>query len=567
MYFVTFKPKIWGFLNYWKKNKTDQGRLIRDSVILLFGVAIMYGIFYGILWVLGKGEEGKSYVYFHPFLIFGLIFLYLFLMLIFSNMSSVISIFYSSNDLDLILSSPIKSFRFFCGKFLEALFESSWITMIFIFPMVYSVAKFYQAKPIYYFSVFFLLLPYLIIPTALAFILSTLYLAFVSPALSRVLSRIVFMLFVFGAIWALYYLFFKEQYFSFKNPNDILKILAIFSLPNVTYLPSFWLAKILSKSLLGNMYFIWQYVFLLFSAALSLFSFSFILFHLVYFSAYSRIQELRSKKMFDSINSQKFYKKALFFVKQTKRGMFAKEFKTLSRDSSQIMQALLLAVICILYFYNFHFLNGLQQQLPLDSRGWWQKFIFLINSYIETFLITAVGTRFVFQSVSLEGTSFWLLQTAPLSLKNFLLAKFQFWLLLVSTIMGFIFGLGSFLSGASYLMIILKLISCFIISYGVVGLGIGLGAYYAKFDWEHTSQLIASFGSLVYMLCSVVLVTVDLAIITLMLAFQSLMDKNVSTQLPILAIFSSFFLLLFLNIKVKRRALRIGVNELERRKV
>lgn len=45
--------------------------------------------------------------------------------------------------------------------------------------------------------------------------------------------------------------------------------------------------------------------------------------------------------------------------------------------------------------------------LPIGQRLWWQAILIIGNMTMGAFVMTAVATRFVFPSVSLEGQTFW----------------------------------------------------------------------------------------------------------------------------------------------------------------
>ena len=245
-----------------------------------------------------------------------------------------------------------------------------------------------------------------------------------------------------------------------------------------------------------------------------------------------------------------------------------KEFRCFSRDATQLFQLLLLSGICVLYFYNFRFIQGLQAGLPPERRVWWGIFSTLLNSYIESFLIAAVGTRFVFQSVSLEGSAFWILQTSPLSFREVLRAKFWGWFTPISCILSLLFGIGVLAIGGTWGLVVLKVFSTVCVCYGVVGLGIGLGAYFANFNWEHPSQLAASFGSLVYMLAAVALVSLSTGVLAALLVARhyTLTEGRFSPLEYKLVVVGLLGLLFYLNFAVTRFALDLGEKEIERRR-
>jgi fumarate reductase subunit C len=102
-----------------------------------------------------------------------------------------------------------------------------------------------------------------------------------------------------------------------------------------------------------------------------------------------------------------------------------------------------------------------------------------------------------------------------------------------------------------------------VIAYGIVGLAIGLGAHFANFDWDHPSQLAASFGSLVFMLLSVVTIFINM-IPPLILVF--LRSERLSAELSegrwYLAVICAVVLLVYINYALVRSALSMGERSL-----
>ena len=92
-------------------------------------------------------------------------------------------------------------------------------------------------------------------------------------------------------------------------------------------------------------------------------------------------------------------------------------------------------------------------------------------------------------------------------------------------------------------------------SYGIVGLGIGLGAYFAAFSWEHPSQLALSVGSLLYMLSSATLVLVNILPIGLLLKLLLSKDMTVGR---IALIFGVAVTTALVNLLVANMTMRLG---------
>ena len=95
--------------------------------------------------------------------------------------------------------------------------------------------------------------------------------------------------------------------------------------------------------------------------------------------------------------------------------------KAFFRDTSQWSQLFLLFALMVVYIYSF-------KLLPLERAAmpsfYLQNLISFLNLGMVGFVTSAVAVRFVFPAVSLEGASFWIIRSAPLSIRDFLWAKF-----------------------------------------------------------------------------------------------------------------------------------------------
>ncbi|MFQ5667132.1 MAG: hypothetical protein ACE5I7_11950 [Candidatus Binatia bacterium] len=176
--------------------------------------------------------------------------------------------------------------------------------------------------------------------------------------------------------------------------------------------------------------------------------------------------------------------------------LVTKEIKTFFRDTSQWSQLILLLALVVVYVYNF-------SVLPLQAGAlvtfYFKNVIAFLNLALAGFVITAVAVRFVLPSISLEGRSFWIVKTAPLSLKRLWWSKF--WIAFVPLLL-----LGEVLVLATNyylrvmpLMMWLAGLTVLGITFGIVSLGLAVGATYPKFDADNAAQVAAGIGGLVYM--------------------------------------------------------------------
>jgi len=108
-------------------------------------------------------------------------------------------------------------------------------------------------------------------------------------------------------------------------------------------------------------------------------------------------------------------------MSSVRRHLLVKDLKVFLRDVSQWSQLLLLVALMLVYLYNFRVLD--LDRIPYMSGVLKNAYAFL-NLAMAGFVMATVAVRFVFPAVSAEGAAFWIIRTAPISMKDFLWSKF-----------------------------------------------------------------------------------------------------------------------------------------------
>jgi ABC-2 type transport system permease protein len=98
-----------------------------------------------------------------------------------------------------------------------------------------------------------------------------------------------------------------------------------------------------------------------------------------------------------------------------RRQLLVKDVKVFLRDTSQRVQLLSLLALMLLYLYNFRVLD--LDRIPYMS-GVLKNVYAFMNLGLAGFVMATVAVRFVFPSVSAEGGAFWIVRTAPASLRD-----------------------------------------------------------------------------------------------------------------------------------------------------
>ncbi len=179
------------------------------------------------------------------------------------------------------------------------------------------------------------------------------------------------------------------------------------------------------------------------------------------------------------------------------------------RDASQWSQLLLLGALVVVYVYNFSVLP-IDDGTPLASTL--RDVVAFCNLGLAAFVTASVAVRFVYPSVSLEGRSWWVLRSAPVSLATLWWSKFLV-AFMPLTLLGevLIVVTNRYLGVASGLTLVFMATLLFVIA-AIVSLGLAFGAAYPRLDSNNAAQIATGFGGVVYMVTCLGLIAGVIAI-------------------------------------------------------
>jgi ABC-2 type transport system permease protein len=472
-----------------------RGRLLLGGLGLLgvgFWTAVFVFFYRALRYFLSVPDFGPILTY----KLLGMVFLTFFSLLLFSNIITALSTFFLSRDLDRLVAAPIRRGMFFYARLGDTLIESSWMVLVFAVPAFLAYGIAHRAGPLFYLATLITLPPFVVIPATIGVAL-TAVLVNVFPA-RRTRDILVLLSVLAGAV--LYLLMRMLQPEQLVNPEkfaNFVQFLAAMQTPSSPFLPSTWAAEILYPALTGQGGSAVFYLLLLLSTAAALSVLCESLMARLFLPGLSKAQEGRKATFTQQALWERGLRLLTFpFAPQT-RLLVIKEVKTFFRDTSQWSQLILLLALVVVYVYNFSVLP--LQGSPLVT-FYFKNVIAFLNLALAGFVIASVAVRFVFPSVSLEGKSFWIAKTAPLPLSRLWWSKF--WTGLVPLLV-----LGEILIVATnyYLKVIplmmwLSTISLFGMTFGIVALGLAVGAAYPKFDADNAAKVAAGVGGLVYMI-------------------------------------------------------------------
>jgi len=281
---------------------------------------------------------------------------------------------------------------------------------------------------------------------------------------------------------------------------DLTDFFSTLQSPVTPLLPSFWAGESLFASLQGG--FDLLHFGALWTTALAAIVVARMACERWYFAGFSRAQEA-PKARFTKLRGLDTLIGVLP-ITTVRRQLLIKDMKTFLRDVSQWSQLLLLVALVLLYLYNFRVLD--LERIPYMT-GFIKNVYAFVNLGMAGFVMATVAVRFVFPAVSAEGAAFWIIRTSPISMRDFLWSKFWTGLLPVLILTEVLTIAANQFLGVDPFLKTMAAAAIFFMSFALVGLAVGLGARYPRFNADVT-QVAGSYGGVAFMIQAVLFVII-----------------------------------------------------------
>ena len=482
-----------------RARRRERGDLMRAVMFGAIGLIVCGALFQGAFWLtsrLDAYDELGDYL-----LRIGLSWLFLTFLsfLAFSAVVTALSTFFLSEDLRLLLTAPVPIRRLFHARFFRTLGQSSWMVVIFLAPVLMGIGRARCAGLSFYLTSVLTTVPFAIIPVA-AGTLATLFLVNTFPA-RRARDLLMLMGLLFAASLVILLRFIRpEQLLKVESLPDLTDFFSTLQSPVTPLLPSFWAGESLFASLQGG--FDLLHFGALWTTALAAIVVARMACERWYFAGFSRAQEA-PKARFTKLRGLDTLIGVLP-ITTVRRQLLIKDMKTFLRDVSQWSQLLLLVALVLLYLYNFRVLD--LERIPYMT-GFIKNVYAFVNLGMAGFVMATVAVRFVFPAVSAEGAAFWIIRTSPISMRDFLWSKFWTGLLPVLILTEVLTIAANQFLGVDPFLKAMAAAAIFFMSFALVGLAVGLGARYPRFNADVT-QVAGSYGGVAFMIQAVLFVIV-----------------------------------------------------------
>lgn len=428
------------------------------------------------------------------------------LLVLLSSSVSAMSSLFVSRDVERFLASPISSRSFLIGKTLEVGVSTVWMLAVFFVPLYLAFGVAFHAHYLY-----FTVTPVLVVLTLSCAVLAGMLVAILFSAMIPVrVGRNIFV--------ALFVLSLGVMLASLRMlPSDSLVALVTskdhspFSdaLLHQRALPSYWMGVSLQQLVHGDCAPAATFIATTALFLLALWKLLLLAFSKVFYPTYSKLQDVSRPLLIRNSSRNIAWLRRTLIRNRRLGALVAREFVSFTRDITHTIQLGMLLAICLLYLYSLRSLEPPTHVGTITLQLWDMCTIFS-SILLSSIIILSICARFVFPSVSLEGQSLWILQTAPMRSRDILRAKHLCWFIPTSIMAAIIFSSGGFALGLAPILVFALCAVGVVFSYGLVALGVGIGARFARFDWEHPTELSTSWGNLVYTTFGLLIISVSL---------------------------------------------------------
>ena len=481
-----------------RATKKEKGATGRAAVLGVLGV-IFWVFIFGVLFRLLNYFKGVPEI--GPLLagkLLGLLLVSFFGMLLLSNVIASLSTFFLAKDLDLLVAAPVDWLRLYFAKLTETCAYSSWMVILLAVPIFIAYGIVFDGGPMFVLVVIAALVPFLILPTVIGSAI-TLLLVNAFPARRTKDILTVIGLLAAGGLVLLFRLMRPEQLARPEGFRSLIEFIAVLKTPTSPWLPSEWVQTGVMSWLTREPDFLPFY--LLTSTSAAFLALGALLHRQFYTTGFTKAQE-GVERWSKETKTSSLFKKTLSPLGIVRRELVLKEVRLFFRDSTQWSQLILLAVLVVVYVINI-------KLLPVRGGGvtfFVSNLIPFLNLVLAGFVLASIAARFIFPGISLEGRTMWLLRSSPLAMRELLWSKFWVGTIpLLVMALALVIVTGMLMHVTEFIMLV-SIFTIAMMTFAIAGLAVGFGTMYPRFETENAAQIPTSFGGLLFMMASIVMI-------------------------------------------------------------
>lgn len=528
---MTFVHILWyKNLMFWKlSSRQDVGTVIKNigSFVVFGSFAVGAFFFSNFITQYLLENVGIGLFLFHRFI--GMLLFVFFVTINLGNMVVSFSTLYRTPEVHFLLSSPVSYLNIFVIKFLDNFFYSSGTLFMVGFSVVLGYGVYLNYPWHFYPMIMFgVLVPFMFLAACIAVIVLLLAMKLASHVNFRIL------------ISAIVLVYFSQIYLYFKVTSPVhlvQEVMKYYPYVDLYFgsldptaakiLPNYWVSEILYFYAAENYSAVTRYIAMLVLSTVGLFVFAMAVADRLYYSTWITSLSLKSltvKKFRYSKSYFGFGSRSLF--PSQIEVLLKKEFWQFVREPSQWIHFIVMMALLTIFLASISTLNIKMESAELKSVVYLVVFIFNI------FLINSIALRFGFPMISLEGSAYWSLRSAPISPSTQYWVKFSVvavFLLILSILVAFlsnipylfargVFNVQTQIVEYSTPHIAIQQLSYFtmtltpVVALTLASLNVGLGSVYSNFHEKNPIRIASSQGATMTFLLSIVYLVLLLAL-------------------------------------------------------
>ena len=444
---------------------------------------------------------------------------------------------------------------------------------IFFLPILVAYCEMYHLSYSFVFLSCLKAIPFLLIPCGISMALGTIFMIFAATLRKNAVFIVLLFIGLLGYGMSTFItLLSQSRNSSVGGAQAIINLISFFDNPNPVWLPSRWIADMISSYVAGEPDVFLLKSSLLWSTAFGAAAVGFLVFdsfHMrvrSYAYSYGRTAEedadnAKESPLYSLLDS--WY--SLLPISPSLRAIIVKDLISLTRDKVQSLQLLIYLGVGGVYLLVISFMSTALSLDGIALQLWWVV-LSILNLVFSGFVLAAIITRLVYPSISLEGKGFWVLSVGPVSISQVVRAKYWCWLPLTIVIYNLLTISGLFAINASWQVRLLTVCFSTIIAVGTSALGLAMGALFAKFEWESANQITAGAGTLILLSACLVLILISTipASVLLLITLVPAVVARIGYTYAVILFFLSWFFILIINTLVVYYSNRYAVRALER---
>lgn len=442
--------------------------------------------------------------------LFDLLFLTLGVLLFFSTGIIVYGSLFNSAETTFLLSLPARADHVFAYKYQTAVGFSSWAFLLLGLPILLSYGIVYAVSWHFFVLLPLFLLGFVLLPGSLG-AAACLFIVNLIPQRRKQMLALLILILVAMVVWrSVVFVQTARETMGTPNRDALGKLFGQFEFARSPFVPSHWMTRGLQSAARGDLQAAALPLALIWSNGLFAYLLASTTARFLYRRGFNRMATGASlRKRYGGAWLDNLLIIPLRLFDPQTRLLIIKDFRTFRRDPAQWAQILIFAGLVMLYIVNS------RQFYEADLGDRFAHIISLINLCATAMLMCAFMGRFIYPLVSLEGRKFWILGLLPMKRDRLLWGKFLFAALGALVVSEFLVVVSDLLLAVRWEVLLLHMATVLVLSAGLAGLSVGLGAWLPNFRESDPSKIAVGFGGTLNLIAGLLFLLLTIGLMAL----------------------------------------------------